>query len=168
MNANRESVFTMEGHFDQNDLNIEKNVKPFKNNVATLSGSTIPMWYKQTRESLYAILALGDNWDSYGANRFSPETAKAVDELLINIMHVQTPSPQIVPSANGSIQLEWHICGIDLEIEVESLSTSRVIFEDEQSEELEWEGVIKYDLSKLVTYINLLTDRCRLNLMKQS
>ena len=163
MNANIESVFTMEGHFDQNDLNFDKDVKPYKNNVVTLSGKIIPEWYRKTAKSLYAILALGDNWDSYGANRFTQETAKAVDELLVNIMLAHSPAPQLVPSASGSIQLEWHLSGIDLEIEVESLSTSYVSFDDEQNEEKSWEGEIKYDLSKLVHYINILTGRVTLN-----
>lgn len=163
MNTNRESVFTMEGHFDQDDINFDKDIKPYKNNVVTLSEKKIPKWYRQTTDGLYSILALGDNWDSYGANRFSPEIAKAVSDLLINIMHINTPAPQLVPSANGNIQLEWHIGGIDLEIEVESLSTSYVFFEDERNEEQLWEGEIKFDLSKLVHYINLLDSRVTLD-----
>lgn len=163
MNANIESVFTMEGHFDQDDLNFDKDIKPYKNNLVSLSCKVIPDWYKKTAKSLYSILSLGDNWDSYGANRISQETAKAVDELLVNIMHVCSPVPQLVPSASGSIQLEWHLGGIDLEIEVESLSTSYVSFDDEQNEEQSWEGEIKYDLSRLVHYINVLTSRVALN-----
>ena len=162
MNANRESVFTMEGHFEPK-LTIVKNVKPYKNNVVSLSSKRIPEWYQQTVDSLFAILDLGDNWDSYGANGFSSNIAKAVNQLLVDIMDDDTPAPQLVPSASGSIQLEWHIGGIDLEIEVESLSTSYVFFEDEQNEDESWEGEIKYDLSKLVHYINLLTRRATLN-----
>jgi len=161
MNAKRESVFTMEGHFGQDVLDIGNDAKPSKSNIVTLDQKRVPEWYRQITNDLYAILSLNDNWDSYGANRISSDVAKAVDDLLIDIMQAHTPAPQTVPSANGSIQLEWHISGIDLEIEVESLSTSRVCFEDGRDEEGGWEGEINYDLSLLVHYINLLTERAQ-------
>ncbi|MFK5985179.1 MAG: hypothetical protein QM479_07115 [Pseudomonadota bacterium] len=160
---NTETISTMDGHFAQDNLDLDICVKPCKTNVVTLSSRKIPKWYSETAESIYSILALSDNWDSYGANRFSQETAKAVDNLLRGIMHMNTPAPQLVPSASGTIQLEWHVGGIDLEIEVESLSTSYVFFEDEKNQEPLWEGEIKYDLSKLVHYINILTERVTLN-----
>ncbi len=76
-------------------------------------------------------------------------------------MQFNTPVPQVVPSANGSIQLEWHTLGIDLEIEVESLSAFHVFFSDGQDEDPEWEGEINYDLTRLVHYVNLFTERSR-------
>jgi len=163
MNAIMESVFTMEGHFDQDALNLEKEVKPSKSPVVSLSAKRVPRWYRQTVSDLYAILALDSNWDSYGAKRINPNTARAVDELLLDIMHPQSPAPQVVPAANGNIQLEWHLGGIDLEIEVESLSTAFVYFNDRRDEIPEWDGEIKYDLSTLVQYINLLTARVQPN-----
>ncbi len=123
------------------------------------SGEIKPIWLTLTNKNLLAIVALNNNWDSYGADRISPKVAEAVHELLWNIMQMATPAPQIVPSANGSIQLEWHQKGIDLEIEVKSFSSFSVFFEDAQNEEASWEGDIETDLTKLVRYISLLTNR---------
>jgi len=154
-----EDVFIMEGHFDQDNAFFEKSVKPSGGDLVSLSAKRIPGWIKKSTDDICSILALGDNWDSYGACRVSHGVAKAVNSLLIDIMRPDTPAPQMVPSASGSVQLEWHICGIDLEIEVESLSTACVYFSDENNEEGDWEGEVKYDFSALVRYINLLTDR---------
>ncbi len=159
MNANRETVFTMEGFFDQDALKVKQYVKPSLLNVTALAGKRVPKWHMEVVNDLYSILALNDNWDSYGATRFSPEIAKAVTSLLIDIMQTNTPAPQVVPSANGSIQLEWHTAGIDLEIEVKSLFAFNVFFSDEQNEGLEWQGEINYNLTNLVHYVNLLTER---------
>jgi hypothetical protein len=144
----------------QDSLSYERQaITPKRSSIVSLSKTSIPKWLPQTTKALYAILALDDNWDSYGAKRISPEIASAADELLRDIMLASTPAPQVVPSANGSIQLEWHIGGIDLEIEVESLAKSQVLFEDKQNEEPAWEGKIDYDLTRLVHYIQLLTAR---------
>lgn len=159
MNANRDTVFTMEGFFDQDALKVKQDVKPSLGNVTALAGRRIPKWHLVVVDNLYGILALNDNWDSYGATRFSPEVAKSVTSLLIDIMQTNTPAPQVVPSANGSVQLEWHTAGIDLEIEVKSLFAFNVFFSDEKNEDLEWQGEINYNLTNLVHYVNLLTER---------
>lgn len=158
MNAIRETMFTMEGFSDQS-VRVKEDVKPSLRDVTALDAKRFSSWHTETVNNLYGILALDEDWDSYGASRLSPETAKAVTNLLRDIMQSESPAPQVVPSASGSIQVEWHLAGIDLEIEVESLSTIHVFFSDEQNEEPEWEGGINYDLSKLVHYVNLLTGR---------
>jgi len=117
----------------------------------------------QLLDVFFSILALDNNWDSYGAKRISDRVAGAVQDLLWQIMQKNTPAPQVVPSASGSIQLEWHLRGIDLEIEVESYTLAKVFFEDAQNEELTWEGDIDVDLTKLVHFINLLTNRVQQN-----
>ena len=159
MNANRETAFTMEGFFGQETLEVKQDVKPSLGNVTALDGKRVLKWHMEVVDDLYGILALNDNWDSYGATRFSSDVAKAVTSLLLDIMQADTPAPQVVPSANGSIQLEWHTDGIDLEIEVRSLFSFHVFFNDERNEESEWQGEIKYDLTNLVHYVNLLTER---------
>jgi hypothetical protein len=42
----------------------------------------------------------------------------AMVSVLNSIMRSDTPAPSIVPSPRGHLQAEWHIGGIDLEIEV--------------------------------------------------
>jgi hypothetical protein len=156
MNARSETFYNKTDDFDLDTI-----VRlPAKQKAANIVSIAKPAkWLKQTNNLLYSIIGLDNNWDSYGAKRISSKVAEAVSDLLCDIMQRTTPAPQIVPSANGSMQLEWHLKGIDLEIEVKSFSKFHVFFEDAQNIELPWEGDIDVDLSKLVCYINLLTNR---------
>lgn len=158
MNARAETFYKKADDFDQDTI-----ARPISKqkivSVVSFTKPVTPKWLRQTNNLLYRIIGLDNNWDSYGAKRISSKVAEAVSDLLCDIMQKTTPAPQIVPSATGSIQLEWHLKGIDLEIEVKSFSKFHVFFEDAQNEELPWEGSIDVDLSKLVHYINLLTNR---------
>ncbi|MDP2200825.1 MAG: hypothetical protein Q8K07_02310 [Methylicorpusculum sp.] len=140
---------------------VREQLEQTRSPVISIGKASIPKWLDQTTSKLYAILSLEDNWDSYGAKRISNRVADAATELLCNIMQANTPAPQVVPSANGSIQLEWHLAGVDLEIEVESANASKVFFEDSLNEESAWEGEISFDLTKLVDYISILTTRAQ-------
>lgn len=163
MNARAETFYMLAGDFEQDTSSVRQAVKQKDSSVVSINKGSKPKWLASTTKRLFAILALNNNWDSYGAKRISDRVAGATDDLLWRVMQKNTPAPQIVPSANGSIQLEWHLRGIDLEVEVESYALSRVFFEDAQNEELPWEGDIDVDLTKLVHFINLLTNRVQLS-----
>lgn len=77
-------------------------------------------WLMQTVKSLVNLLSLQPNWDSYGALPIDPKKAGFALSVLTQLMGNQTPPPTVVPTVSGSIQLEWHMKGIDLEIEVSS------------------------------------------------
>lgn len=54
-------------------------------------------------EKLRQISMLGENWNGYGAEPFSPELIIKMCRVLNNL-HIQ---PEIFPTALGSIQLEY-------------------------------------------------------------
>jgi hypothetical protein len=56
--------------------------------------------------------------------------------------------------SSGHVQLEWHLGGIDLEVEVVTPTRREVLFEDRLTGE-EWEGSLDYDLSVLTGYVAL-------------
>jgi len=145
-------------YFGQKFLGVNRHTNSV-NNIASLSKARIPKWVESVTTSLYAIVALCDNWDSYGAKRISHSTAVAVQGLLQDIMHDAAPAPQLVPGANGNVQIEWHFAGIDLEVEVESQSLAHVFFYDHSLQESAWEGRIENDLSRLVHYIDVMARR---------
>lgn len=81
---------------------------------------------------------LPENWDSYGARPISPQNAASALEILMDVLTRDTPTPSIVPTCRGGLQAEWHVAGIDLEIEFHSPHQTSLSFEDgEQDEELE-------------------------------
>ena len=56
-------------------------------------------------------------------------------------MRKDLPSPSIVPTSRGGVQIEWHVKGIDLEIEVVTPHRFQASFEDAVTEE-GWEKEI--------------------------
>lgn len=65
-----------------------------------------------------SLLSLERDWDSYGAERISADSALNALWLLLQVMDTKTPMPSIVPVANGDVQIEWHTGGVDLEVDV--------------------------------------------------
>ena len=71
-----------------------------------------------TVEQLTALISLSDDWDSYGAMAPSLEAIHTATKVISRIITDDMVVPAVVPGADGSIQLEWHVNGIDLEVEV--------------------------------------------------
>lgn len=73
-------------------------------------------WIHAAVQRVLALLSLGDNWDSYGA--IPVRRARAIDllRLVEFIAQYSLPPPSIVPTPDGSLQIEWHTRGVDLEI----------------------------------------------------
>lgn len=78
------------------------------------------VWLMQALKSVANLLSLQPNWDSYGALPIDPKCAGLALSILTQLMEDQTPPPTIVPTVSGGVQLEWHMKGIDLEVEVSS------------------------------------------------
>jgi len=62
-------------------------------------------------------MKLPDNWDGYGAKSVDSLAAGAALNVLLNVLPRDIPTPSIVPTPKGGIQLEWHCNSVDLEIE---------------------------------------------------
>lgn len=58
------------------------------------------------------LAALESNWDSYGAVVINPECIRKARELYYR----QHGDWSIVPCSDGSVQLEQHVDGFDIEI----------------------------------------------------
>lgn len=64
------------------------------------------------REHLKSLLALPENWNSYGAPRIEPNAvAKAVQ-----VMQALQREPHVIPASDGGVQLEWP--SVDVEITI--------------------------------------------------
>ena len=90
----------------------------------------VPIWLGRVVDRLGHITRLPANWDSYGARPIAVAAIKSALELLGEIMSDDLPSPDIVPTVSGGIQIEWHIVGIDLELEVSAEGKRAIFFED--------------------------------------
>lgn len=115
-----------------------------------------PGWLPPTVEKLAQLLSLGANWDSYGARPVEPQLPLAVLRLLASVMRNSSPPPDVVPTSRGTIQLEWHRDGVDLEIDVRSSGVYRVCYEDSTDS---WQRELNADASPVAAIIAQLSDQ---------
>src|SRR4051812_29998315 len=75
-------------------------------------------WQAAILTKVLELVDLPENWNSYGATQVRHDTALFAMLILENIMQAGTPLPDVVPTASGGLQFEWHDFGVDLEINV--------------------------------------------------
>jgi hypothetical protein len=92
-----------------------------------------PPWFDPTLDDLEEVLRLPPNWNSYRARPVDAQAAVAAIELLVETMPDSLSRPTVIPTVRGSIQLEWHTRGIDLEIDVLANGRYAIFFEDDQT-----------------------------------
>ena len=115
-------------------------------------------WLETLRASIAKIANLQDNWDSYGASAISMDLLKSSLDLLSNVIGPKDPLPSIVPTVTGGIQFEWHVNGVDLEVEIESLGQVKVYYEHGNKVE-EWEKNLFAAVPGLRAYTRELNSR---------
>ena len=121
-------------------------------------GPPVPVWQGYAIDRLRQIIALEPNWNSYGSRQVSERLANVALQILESVMRDTTPRPSILPTPMGHIQFEWHIHGIDLEVEVVSPILLRVFFEDQRTGQ-EWERDLNVDLRALDEAVSALSQR---------
>ena len=113
-------------------------------------------WVIPVKRRFEELLSLPPNWDSYGAQQLNPRYLQIALDLLSEVMLPRTPHPSIVPTTSGSLQLEWHTRGIDLEVEFIAPGRWNVLFVDSTTGE-EWERENTTDLSPVIECVSRLT-----------
>lgn len=71
--------------------------------------------------ALREMRKLGPNWDSYGAPRIEP---RAIDQAIL-MLDSLSGNWQAVPCSDGSVQLEKHDNGFEIEILIRAVPTPR-------------------------------------------
>ena len=86
--------------------------------VQVLVSGQPPSWFAPTMTRLTELSYLPARWDGYGARPIQSSLINAVVKWLITLMPNDIPAPSVVPTTPGGLQFEWHMHGIDLEIEI--------------------------------------------------
>lgn len=73
-------------------------------------------WRKTVTNELVELLKLRPGWDGHNSGPISLGVAAFTLSILNSVMRSHTPSPAIVPVQGGSVQLEWHRGGVDIEL----------------------------------------------------
>lgn len=77
-------------------------------------------WVTAVMEQVKGLLRLAEGWDGFEAGPIRRDVLFFAMALLQSIMQQRTPAPHLTPMSHEGIQLEWHINGIELEIEIEA------------------------------------------------
>jgi len=72
------------------------------------------MTHRETIERLYEMQKLAPGWDSYSASRIDPCCIAKAVILVCELEGEWTP----VPCSDGSVQLEQHADGFDIEVQI--------------------------------------------------
>ncbi len=102
---------------------------------------TIPQWFSKSVEQLKDLLKLAPGWDGYGAEPISRVAFHNAVRFLATFPSL-IPPPQIVPTSEGGIQLEWHKQPVNVEIEFSPDDSIRAYYPDRRSEPIEEELTI--------------------------
>jgi hypothetical protein len=117
-----------------------------------------PTWLMPTLERCAELLQLSDNWNSYGARSIDPGAVAAAIDLLLRVMNPSTPSPLVVPTNRGSVNLEWHTGGMD--VEVKDIESGRLyLYVEDQRGDHKWDGELRSDVQPLAGVLAELAAR---------
>lgn len=87
-------------------------------------------WTVQLQGRLNELTSLKKGWDGYDGIAVKSSTAQFASEILNTIGHLNLDAPSLVPGSDGSLQIEWHIKGFDLEIDIGAPTHAEVLFVD--------------------------------------
>ena len=126
---------------------VQNAVIPFEPRQATYSLHSLrsSQWIFPVRDILERLANLEHGWDGYEGKPTAFRCIRFSVDILDQIMEDKTPLPNIVPTSEGGLQLEWHSDTGDLEIEIEESLSVSVFFADEETG-AEWEdqGLVQY------------------------
>ena len=132
-------------------------VLPFLDGKLVMScEGPLPAWLPAIVAKLAELATLPPNWNSYRAAPVKPPCLLAAVQLLLAVMQDNSPTPAVVPTNRGTVLLEWHKRGIDLEIDVLGPDRFHVVAED-AARGIECESDVGADLTEIVQFINRLS-----------
>jgi len=89
-----------------------------------------PVWLNAVYSRFEHLLSLLENWDSCGAKKISEDSIAQGYRVLSRLLINELTLPSIIPSNDGSIQLEWHLQNVDVEIEIPEEGMVNLFVED--------------------------------------
>jgi hypothetical protein len=117
-------------------------------------------WEGAVVQALVQLVKMPAGWDSYNAPPLRRDAGLFALEILQSVMRPRTPLPQVIPSAAGGVQLEWHENGVDLELHITAPYQWELWFRDLQDPNSQPVSLeLTDDFSALKRPIALLTTR---------
>lgn len=77
-----------------------------------------PRWLYPALAAFQQLIDLPAGWDSYDAQPITERAITAATRAMADYVPTNAPPPSVVPGSSGSVQLEWHHGGADVEMHV--------------------------------------------------
>lgn len=95
----------------------------------------LPRWLDRVRNRVKELAQLPADWDSYGAVPVDPRIPPLVEDLVEWFAVDGMPPPDVFPTSDGGMQLEWHIRRANIEIEFSPFEGKTIYFHDLNADE---------------------------------
>jgi hypothetical protein len=102
-------------------------------NLVIVAPRQEPSWFYPSLNALKELSRLPPGWDSYDGHEISDLAIVGAVESLIAVLGrlgPESPEPDIVPTSEGGIQLEWHGRGAAAELRVSPTGKVSAFFRD--------------------------------------
>lgn len=93
-------------------------------------------WFQPTLDRMLGFLSLGENWNGYGELPIHESAVKRAVDVL-NEVCTTGPSPIVVPTSDGGIQIEWRTGGFEIEVEIPPSGPAEILIVDPSGHETE-------------------------------
>ncbi len=100
-----------------------------------------PALVQYVEAELNALLELSDGWDGRRAHAVTIPAIQATVHVLAVVTNETSAPPQLFPLPDGGIQVEWHVGGNSIEIEIDAEGEPHVLAQTSDGETIV-EGVI--------------------------
>lgn len=130
-------------------------------------GPDLPQWFGAYLNSeLNRLFGLPASWDGSTADEVTIEAVSETVAVLASVVTAVTIPPQFFPLADGGIQVEWHVGGNDIEIEVDGTGSGYVLATRASGDTVA-DGEIRATadeetIRRAATFLNELSSRRRL------
>lgn len=121
--------------------------------------SLSPGWAGPVLTDVEALLALGADWNGYGAPKVDRAALGEALQILWSSATAATPPPSLVPTGVGGVQLEWHSHGFDIEVYFHPREVGAGLFVQDHREGTEIETRLLDDVTSLAQALDQLTRR---------
>lgn len=110
-------------------------------------------WMDASLARLDYLTSLDRGWDGYDGQPVSYTCASFAASIMEAVCVDHVPAPSLVPGSDGTVQMEWHMAGYDIEVLVRGINdviAVRYSYQTDEEEVVE----LKSDFSILVEWID--------------
>ena len=115
------------------DVVVSATDHPSQTGATSMGATTRAGWLAGVAERCSELFALRTGWDGYVAPQVDADLIQKAWDFIRAAARSVSAAPSVVPTVSGGVAIEWHVPGIELEIELTS-SGAIVLLEDEMGE----------------------------------